>query len=239
MAKRKSKYTDEQRQARREADKALQAEAAELIADPDAVAEMAAKLATTCRSPKVLSYSLRNQALLVSQAEARGMVLTDVDSFRGWQERGRAVRKGEAGLRIVRPRGTESAENGEGSEEAQQEPNEPAEGAEDGEGETRTRFRMTAVFDISQTEGIEDAEVIGEAHEVTNPAAVLAERITAELERYEYVIEEDPACTRAEVDDGDLITVPVGRPVAELARALAVVLYANKHAVNPSSLQAA
>lgn len=240
MAKRT--YTAQERQARQDVDRALQAEAAELLADPDAVVALAEQLATTCRSPKVLSYSLRNQALLIMQAEARGMVLTDVDTFRGWRERGRMVRKGEAGLRIVRPRGTEAAEDagdseGEGIVTHRGDVPTGDEGGAN-EGATRTRFRMTAVFDISQTEGIEDAEVIGEAHAVPNPAALLADTLVGQLERRGYQVV-TAAAERAEVDDGDLITVPEGRPVAELARALAVVLAAEKAGTNPSTVQAA
>jgi hypothetical protein len=35
------------------------------------------------------------------------MTLTDVDSFKGWLSRGRGVRRGERGLRIVAPKGGE------------------------------------------------------------------------------------------------------------------------------------
>lgn len=239
MAKRT--YTEEERKARQDADRALQAEAAELLSDADAVVALAEQLAATCRSPKVLGYSLRNQALLIKQAEARGMVLTDVDTFRGWRERGRAVRKGEAGLRIVRPRGTEAAEDAGEVEGIVTHRGDVPTGDEAGEneGETRTRFRMTAVFDISQTEGISDAEIIGEAHEVPNPAALLADTLVGQLERRGYQVVTDADAERAEVDDGDLITVPEGRPVAELARALAVVIAAAKSGKNPSTVQAA
>lgn len=210
--------TTEQRQARRAADRALQQQARETLADPDAVAAMVAQLAEQNRSPKVLRYSLRNQALLNSQAADRGISLTDVDTFRGWSERGRCVCRGERGLRIVAPKGRET------EEQEEQESGHEEEGGE----ESRTRFRMTAVLDICQTEGLDDAEQVGDAHEVPNPAAVLAETLTDQLERLGYDIEERPEVEHGEVDDGNLVTVPAGRPVAELARALAVIITADK-----------
>jgi hypothetical protein len=76
-------YTAEQREARDQADSALCERARELLADPAAVATLVRQLVTVSASPKVLRYSLRNQAMLASQAEERGLVLTDVDSFKG------------------------------------------------------------------------------------------------------------------------------------------------------------
>jgi N-terminal domain of anti-restriction factor ArdC len=41
--------------------------------------------------------------LLAAQAHARGIALTHVAGFRTWLKLGRAVRKGEAALRILAP----------------------------------------------------------------------------------------------------------------------------------------
>jgi len=232
-------FTPEQRQEREQADKQLREQARELLADPDAVAAMVEQLITVSRSPKVLRYSLRNQAILTKQVEARGMTLTDVDSFRGWLERGRCVRKGEKALRVVAPKGREG---GESDEEAEAGETTPAQGGEqtgDGEAEGRVRFRMVTVFDISQTEGVEDVDVVGEAFEVPNPAALLRDTLTEQIERRGYEIEETAeADGAAAVDDGDLVTVPSGRPVQELARALAVILHSEKTNRAPSSVRA-
>lgn len=235
MAKRK-RYTQEERAERNAADRALCAAARDLLVDPDAVTSLVGQLTTESRSPKVLSYSLRNQALLATQAEARGIALTDVDTFRGWIERGRCVRRGEKGLRIVVPKGTES---GGDAETEQTSTNQEEQTEEGGDEETRTRFRMTPVFDISQTDGVEDAETIGEAYEAPNPSALLADTLTHQLEKFGYEIEEDADIEHADVDDGNLVTVPTGRPVTALARALAIVVTAYKTSSNPSSVIAA
>ncbi|MGH4007517.1 MAG: ArdC-like ssDNA-binding domain-containing protein [Pseudonocardiaceae bacterium] len=57
----------------------------------------------TTTSPKLLRYSVHNVATLTKQAQERGIMLSDVDSFRGWSECRRGVRKGERGLRTVAP----------------------------------------------------------------------------------------------------------------------------------------
>jgi hypothetical protein len=49
------------------------------------------------------SYSFGNCMLLAAQAHARGIALTHVAGFRTWLKLGRAVRKGEAALRILAP----------------------------------------------------------------------------------------------------------------------------------------
>jgi antirestriction protein ArdC len=137
----------------------LAAQAAEL-ADRAAAALAAPgagqRVATTLRmSARIASYSIRNQMLLLEQAEERGINLADVDTFRGWKDRGRCVRKGEHGLKIVRPVGVESTEEPGGKTEkaAEQRAEQREEQREPGE---RVRFRIMTVFDISQTDGIED-----------------------------------------------------------------------------------
>ncbi len=50
------------------------------------------------------AYSAGNCMLLAAQAHALGIALTHVAGFRTWRKLGRAVRKGEAGLRILATR---------------------------------------------------------------------------------------------------------------------------------------
>lgn len=83
-------------------------------------------------------YSLRNAMLIVMQAPEA----TEVAGFKAWQDRGRQVRKGEHGIRILAPAG-----RGAGTE--------PTEGDPEGK-PGRQFFRLTSVFDISQTDEIED-----------------------------------------------------------------------------------
>jgi hypothetical protein len=88
--------------------------------------------------PRVRGYSVRNQVLLVQQAEERGLSLRDVATYRQWRELGRAVRRGERGLRIVGYTGADDApETAEAT---------PA----DSGSEPRNRFRMMAVFSVDQ-----------------------------------------------------------------------------------------
>lgn len=217
-------------QERQQADQALRAEVAELLSDPDAVVALIEQLAATCKSPKILGYSLRNQAMLMLQAQARGMRLRDVDTYKGWRRRGLGVKRGEQGLRIVRPRGTENtSDDGENdgdqpshTDSAATAAADQVEGSEPQPG--RTRFRMAAVFEINQTQPLEDAEEIGGAHVVPNPAAVLAETLTGQLERAGFELVTDADCGTAEIDDSEaVVIIPPGHPVGELARALAQI----------------
>lgn len=171
----RTRYTPGQRAARAEADKALRNRAADLLADQDAVTAILTHLVTVSRSPKILGYSLRNQAMLIAQASDRGIVLTDVDTFRGWVERGRCVRRGERGLRIVAPRGIDDGEDADAESNSAEEEEEEVEG--------RPVFRMVAVFDISQTDGMDDAAIVGGPHVARNPVAVLGDALAKQLER--------------------------------------------------------
>lgn len=228
MSRHHTKYTEEQRVARDTADAAIRDSATELLTDPDAVAAMVSHLMTT-NSPKLLRYSMRNAAMLITQAEERGMALTDVDSFRGWIERGRCVRKGERGLRIVAPKGTEPP----GDDSAEQ--------ADQGDGkDIRVRFRMVTVFDISQTEGIEDTEPV-DGDTTIDPAAVLRATIAEQIERMGYTITTDQTEGPTTVDDEAwTVTVPAGQPVPELARALACLVTrpkAERPTIDPATMR--
>jgi hypothetical protein len=230
MGRHHTTYTQEQRIARDTADAAIRDSATELLTNPDAVAAMVSHLMTTT-SPKLLRYSMRNAAMLTQQAEQRGMTLTDVDSFRGWIERGRWVRKGEQGLRIVAPQGTESPSD------------DPAEQTDQNDDQDiRVRFRMVTVFNISQTQGMEDAEP-AEGDTITDPTAVLRTTLAEQIERMGYTImtTTDQAEGSATVDDeARTVTVPAGEPVPDLARALASLITrpkAERPTIDPATLR--
>jgi N-terminal domain of anti-restriction factor ArdC len=81
-------------------------------------------------------YSPRNAMLIAIQRPDA----TDVAGFREWISRGRRVRKGEHGIRILAPAGTYPAAT------------EEAKGDTDPVTKEWTRFRVTSVFDVSQTD---------------------------------------------------------------------------------------
>jgi hypothetical protein len=141
---RRSRYTPEQRAERAEADARLLDAAAAAMADPDLITRRM-RQAVTGMSARILSYSLRNQMLLMEQAEQRGVALHDVDTFKGWQARGRQVRKGERGLRIVRPVGLDDDTDQDTDPGRDDNP----------DAQIRVRFRFMAVFDVSQTDEVE------------------------------------------------------------------------------------
>ncbi|MGH3680100.1 MAG: ArdC-like ssDNA-binding domain-containing protein [Natronosporangium sp.] len=150
----RSRYTEQQRAQRAAADQKLFEQSTADMADPDLVADRM-RTALAGMSPRILGYSLRNQMLLIRQADQRGIKITDVDTYRGWKRRCRHVRQGEQGLRIVRPVGTDDDDQPD-----------PAEGGDhdrddsngDGDVAPRPRFRFTPRWDISQTDPDEVAE---------------------------------------------------------------------------------
>ncbi|MET8427767.1 ArdC-like ssDNA-binding domain-containing protein [Nocardia sp. NPDC004860] len=228
MGKRRS-YSEAERAERAAADAEIRDQADALLSDPAAVAALIAKL-SRCTAPKMLRYSLRNCAMLEKQGEERGMDVTDVENFRGWQMRGRVVRRGERALRIVAPRGTEEAKKDRDSDAHSEtgwiEPGttsstQSADG--DSGTETKTRFRMTPVFDISQTDGIEDLDGDPVTVEpVADPAAALAASLVEQLERYGYQV--STGDTAAVDHAARAITTGPGEQAQQLAQALAAVL---------------
>jgi N-terminal domain of anti-restriction factor ArdC len=76
-------------------------------------------------------YSERNAMLIAMQCPTA----IDVDGFHAWLQRGRCVRKDEKGIRILAPAGSYLVGEGDEAEECQ-------------------RFRVTTVFDVSQTEAL-------------------------------------------------------------------------------------
>jgi hypothetical protein len=144
-----SKYTDEQRAERARQDGELLDRAA---GDAQVIGDFV-RQAVAGMSPRILGYSLRNQMLLMDQAADRGILLTDVDTFRGWLGRGRCVRRGEQGLRIIRPVGT-IGEDAKGNDDPEAPDHHHHPENEEARAE-RVLFRMMVVFDRSQTDAVE------------------------------------------------------------------------------------
>lgn len=177
-ATKKRRYTPEQVAAAKERDTQLREQGEAALVAPEFSARLV-DLAESGVSLRILGYSVRNQALLMEQAAERGMPLRDVDTYKGWRERGRAVRKGETGLKIVRPVGrdtgdTEPTETS-GTDSADQETN------EDGP----ARFRLMTVFELSQTDGAED---VLRAIADEDPLTEVVRSLIAQLERADYVV---------------------------------------------------
>jgi N-terminal domain of anti-restriction factor ArdC len=95
-------------------------------------------------------YSGRNQMLIFQQAP----YATDVAGYRAWQQRGRQVRKGEAGIAILAPV--------TGKAPADDEAIAVNRDGDDGEGTGRQMrgCKVAFVFDITQTDPIEGAEQV-------------------------------------------------------------------------------
>ena len=125
----KSKAFAEQRRAEVAA---MTARLADFAGTPEGAALIAQATAT------LDNYSERNAALIASQMPTA----TDVSGFRQWQARGRRVRKGETGLRILAPAGSKTVESD----------------VEGGEDAVLRFFKPVSVFDISQTITVEEWE---------------------------------------------------------------------------------
>ena len=136
---RRSKPTDAERNARRNADRARLEEAArELLSS-----EGWQRWVNTRRS--FHRYSLNNQLLIALQRPDA----THVAGFRAWLKLNRCVRKGERGIRIFAPMTIRDKNAGDVALDA----------ATD-EAPTRRLFRLVAVFDVSQTEPLPDTEPV-------------------------------------------------------------------------------
>lgn len=120
--------------ARREA--AVAAKAA-LLADLDAYMEANGEDDEITARIDVWSelYSERNAQLIVMQAPTA----TELRGFKAWVERGRMVRKGEHGIRILAPAGR--------SDDTPATEDTPAKAG-------RQFFKLISVFDIAQTDPI-------------------------------------------------------------------------------------
>ena len=140
------RYTPEQRAARAEQDQQLNGEARADLADPQVIRRRIADLLTGRTPARLLTYSLRNQLLILRQAEQRGITLTDIDTRVGWNRRGRLIAAGQQGLRIARPVGAEDDDSGQATDPDADQPD-----TDPGTNRSRPRFRMSPRWDISQT----------------------------------------------------------------------------------------
>lgn len=113
------------------------------------------KAIVTERASKLGNYSDRNKVLIYFQAMARGFVPSAVMPFRAWKEIGRRVKKGEKGLQILVPliykgKDTPKPEDGvmvlSGHDFS----------TDDGSRKENVWFKIGYVFDLSQTEKIND-----------------------------------------------------------------------------------
>lgn len=193
----RKQYTDAEKAAFRSRDRALTEAADAALAAPDAGEQVTA---LALRSPKLAAYSPRNLMMLVQQAEAAGLHLTEVDTGRGWRERGRTIRKGSKSvLRIVYPirRARAADPAGEGEEGA-------------------TLFRTKALFEVSQTEPqtgtVPDPDATDSSAEVEQDAAAIwRERLDREADKLGLTVV-DHACdggTASAVLDAEARTVIV------------------------------
>lgn len=139
-----SRYTPEQIAAFRAADKELTARADAVLSDPTSayLGDYMTRALTGQISSRIMNYSLRNQMLLATQADERGIILRDVDTRKGWSRRGRAVRREELArpLRIVAYYGADDSttETTAAADETDQDASPP--------------YRTVARYEISQTE---------------------------------------------------------------------------------------
>lgn len=158
--KRASRYSDEQIREFRQRDRQVMNSSTEQLEDAEGIRRFARHAATGGVSLRILSYSLRNQALLAQQADERGFVLSDVDSFKGWLQRGRCVKKGETGLRLIKPVGKDKKDTDADEPETPDEQEAESAEADDEAGEDtgKPKFRTGVVYDVAQTAEIPPEE---------------------------------------------------------------------------------
>lgn len=151
----RSRYSDAERAAWRERDNEVKRQSTEFLERAEAVRRFATHTAG------ILGYSLRNQMLLHEQAAERGFVLSDVDTAKGWRQRGRHIKKGETGLRLIKPRGKDKKDADTAEPDTSNEPDEDteAEGNDEAtEAPSKPKFVTIAVFDVAQTAEIPPEE---------------------------------------------------------------------------------
>ncbi|WP_328973946.1 ArdC-like ssDNA-binding domain-containing protein [Streptomyces sp. NBC_00239] len=194
------------------------------FASTDGWAALLKKMAQ--RSRIMRKYSFRNSALIFAQCPHA----TDVRGFGQWQERGRQVRKGERGIRILAPNTfTPRDENGEPQKD------------EHGNEKRITTFRPISVFDISQTDrvkGAQEPEAEPAAGDVTLPEingkvqgtapAEFMDRLTLCLKSLGYTVERGDTAPADGYADPATRTVRIGLGFPE-AHAAAVLAHEAGH----------
>ncbi|WP_051854039.1 ArdC-like ssDNA-binding domain-containing protein [Streptomyces sp. NRRL S-146] len=177
------------------------------------------------RSRIMRKYSFRNSALIFAQCPHA----TDVRGYNEWKGRGRQVRKGERGIRILAPNTvTPRDENGEPQKD------------EHGNEKRITIFKPISVFDVSQTEraeGAQDPEAepagdvtlpeIGAKVQGTAPAEFM-DRLTRCLKSLGYMVERGDTAPADGYADPATRTVRIGLGFPE-AHAAAVLAHEAGH----------
>lgn len=221
--------TAEQIAARADYDTKVRAEADTALADPDQVARLIDILMYQKLGPNVLSYSLRNQALVIQQCEDRGIPLSDVYGLREWRKRGRKVRPGldrpgpglNVGIRIVAGRDTEDDDGREQDEATATHRDDKSENHE-----KRRRFWMISVFDRSMTDPVlDDGDAPPTA--VSDAARLLLNNLTNQVTRRGYEIVEDTPHSdtpRPTNIDHDAATIAVAETATARDRILTLAL---------------
>ena len=171
----KRRYTAEERAEKVRQDQELLARANEALTDEATVRAYAVRVLQLAGGMQ--RFSLRNQALLLSQADERDLALTgDIDTFRGWCARGRVPRG--KGLRIVVPKGTTQQEQQKSTDES-----EPQGQGTDENADEEPRFRMSTRFDFCQTVSLDDADEVQTDPEPPGDAAEWVEQLHEQAER--------------------------------------------------------
>jgi hypothetical protein len=114
-------------------------------------------------------YSLNNVLLISQQCAERGIEATRVAGYRAWQALGHQVRRGEHGLTVLAPvvrRAPDEPAEAEGTV-----PRDPA-GDESPARRVLYAYKVTRVFDISQTDGPSLPDVAPELLSGDAPAAL-------------------------------------------------------------------
>lgn len=106
---------------------------------------------------KLGNYSLRNQIMILLQAQARGFEPSAVCPFSTWKEVGRRVKKGEHGLQILVPMHLKG-KDAPTPEDCAMVPFGHDFETNDGSTPGRLWFKVAHVFDLSQTELEEQPE---------------------------------------------------------------------------------
>lgn len=141
--KRRGKPSEEEKQERREEDREQREAIDAALNDPIYAQDLADRVNRTPVDCRLRNYSLRNIALVFAQADALGVQVSGhLNTFRGWQEQGRSVVKGSMALRIIAAMGDEA------EKQTDEQPGESE--------QPKKRFRHTARFDFSQTQGIDE-----------------------------------------------------------------------------------
>ncbi|MEU0236043.1 MULTISPECIES: ArdC-like ssDNA-binding domain-containing protein [unclassified Streptomyces] len=221
-AKGKNKLTPEQRaeidEKRKAEVKGLQEQLTAAVvefASSEGWAVLLKKMAR--RSRIVRKYSFRNSMLIFAQCPHA----TEVRGYNEWKARGRQVRKGERGIRILAPNTvTPRDENGEPQKD------------EHGNDKRITFFRPISVFDVSQTEGKEpEPETVADGVKLpelnakvqgTAPAQFM-DRLTLCLKSLGYTVEHGHTGSADGYADPTTRTVRIGLgfPEAHQAAVLA------------------